>query len=478
LRRHDMDLAELAVRYAREGGASYAEARLHRNYYVAYSLKSGEVEPAETADSYGLGIRVLVEGALAFTSVNLLTRATVRDAVAAAIRRARAASAILRRAVRFSPEKAHQRRWSAPEAKKLRNVDAEEAISLLKDVDRVIATYKAAAKIPQRLLRLAFGVEEKYFVNSEGARVEGRIPRLAYIHYLTALLDGQSAQRFRQEGYSGGWEVLRKIDPMHAAEEDAGILTRILESAQPAPTGTMDVLLGPEISGLASHEACGHPQEADRVLGREGAQAGESYLKPDSLGMRIGSEEANISDDPSIPNSYGFHLYDDEGVEAVKRHLIRSGCIQEYLHNRSTAAEFGLTSNSAARAVSYDREPIVRMANTFVEPGDHTLEELLEGVKVGVYMKSFMEWNIDDKRINQRYVGLEAYLVENGHIKHLVKAPVLEITTHRLWSSLDARGRELVFKAATCGKGDPMQPCPVWTGGPVIRLRNVRVGSR
>jgi TldD protein len=263
-----MDLAELAVRYAREGGASYAEARLHRNYYVAYSLKSGEVEPAETADSYGLGIRVLVEGALAFTSVNLLTRATVRDAVAAVIRRARAASAILRRAVRFSQEKAHQRRWSAPEGQKLRNVDAEEAISLLKDVDRVIATYKAAAKIPQRLLRLAFGVEEKYFVNSEGARVEGRIPRVAYIHYLTALLDGQSAQRFRQEGYSGGWEVLRKIDPMHAAEEDAGILTRILESAQPAPAGTMDVLLGPEISGLASHEACGHPQEADRVLGR------------------------------------------------------------------------------------------------------------------------------------------------------------------------------------------------------------------
>jgi TldD protein len=357
-------------------------------------------------------------------------------------------------------------------------VDAEEAISLLKDVDRIITTYKAAAKMPQRLLHLGFGVEEKYYVNSEGARVQARVPRVAYIHYLTAILDGQSAQRFRQEGYSGGWEVMRKIDPMGVAEEDSAVLTSILETAQPAPTGTMDVLLGPEISGLASHEACGHPQEADRVLGREGAQAGESYLKPDSLGMRIGSEEANISDDPSIPNSYGFHLYDDEGVEAVKRHLIRNGRVQEFLHNRSTAAEFELTSNSAARAVGHDREPIVRMANTFVEPGDHSLKELLEGVKLGVYMKSFMEWNIDDKRINQRYVGLEAYLVEKGQIKHLVKAPIIEITTQRMWSSVDARGKELVFKAATCGKGDPMQPCPVWTGGPIIRLRNVRVGSR
>ena len=89
-----------------------------------------------------------------------------------------------------------------------------------------------------------------------------------------------------------------------------------------------------------------------------------------------------------------------------------------------------------------------------------------------------MEWNIDDKRLNQRYTGFEAYLIEKGELKGLVKNPVLEITTQALWSSVDARGREMEFFAGTCGKGDPMQGCPVWMGGPDVRLRNVTIGVR
>lgn len=93
-------------------------------------------------------------------------------------------------------------------------------------------------------------------------------------------------------------------------------------------------------------------------------------------------------------------------------------------------------------------------------------------------MRSFMEWNIDDRRFNQRYVGLEAYEIKNGEIKKPVRNPVLEITTIGLWSSVDAASKDIEFQAAYCGKGDPMQAIPVWTGGPHIRLRKVRVGGR
>jgi TldD protein len=118
------------------------------------------------------------------------------------------------------------------------------------------------------------------------------------------------------------------------------------------------------------------------------------------------------------------------------------------------------------------------MSNTFVEPGDHTTEELIRMVRHGIYFKSFTEWNIDDKRLNQRYVGLEAYRIKNGEIGELVKAPVLEITTPALWGSVKARGKRMEFEAATCGKGDPMQGVPVWTGGPDTLLSGVRIGSR
>jgi len=89
--------------------------------------------------------------------------------------------------------------------------------------------------------------------------------------------------------------------------------------------------------------------KADRILGREGAQAGESYITLDKIGTRIGSEHVTIVEDPTLPNSYGFYLYDDEGVQARRRYLIKEGIINELLTNRETAAILGTKSNGAAR---------------------------------------------------------------------------------------------------------------------------------
>ncbi len=161
-----------------------------------------------------------------------------------------------------------------------------------------------------------------------------------------------------------------------------------------------------------------------------------------------------------------------------KRRLVVNGIVNELLHNRGTAREFGTKSNGSSRASAFDREPIVRMANTFVEPGSYSFEELIREVKNGIYMNSFMEWNIDDTRWNQRYVGHESYLIEKGEIRAPIVNPIIEITTERLWGSLDARGKDLRFWAATCGKGDPMQGAPVWAGGPNLRFKNMMVKTR
>src|SRR5207249_10919083 len=97
------------------------------------------------------------------------------------------------------------------------------------------------------------------------------------------------------------------------------------------------------------------------------------------------------------------------------------------------------------------------MANTFVEPKDHTLEEMLEDVKFGVYMKTFMEWNIDDKRYNAKYAGREAYLVENGEVKHPVRNTIIELTTPAFWSAVDAVGEDRHSEAVVCGQCEPGQ---------------------
>ena len=378
----------------------------------------------------------------------------------------------------FGPSKTTRRKWAAEEKQPVQGGDAGWLRGVLTDIEARIGNGKAGVQIPGRFVALGVDLETKYFVNSDGSKVEGRIPRVFFFGSLTAIESGSAAQRFIQAGESGGLEVVERIGLVERVEEEAKTLGKVLRTTAKPPTEMIDVILSPELSGIAAHESVGHPQEADRVLGREGAQAGESYLKANSLGTRIGSSDANVSDDPTLVHSNGFTPVDDEGVEGKKRRLIKDGVINEFLHNRYTAAEFSLESNGASRASAFDREPLIRMSNTFVEPGDHTLEELLKEVKLGVFFKTFTEWNIDDKRFNQRYVALEAHLIERGELKGLVRSPVLEITTPKLWGSVKARSRTLEFEAATCGKGDPSQGAPVWTGGPHTLLAGIKLGAR
>ncbi|MBI2041358.1 MAG: TldD/PmbA family protein, partial [DPANN group archaeon] len=143
---------------------------------------------------------------------------------------------------------------------------------------------------------------------------------------------------------------------------------------------------------------------------------------------------------------------------------------------RETARFFNTNSNGASRASEYNKEPLVRMSNTFFLEGDYSEEELIKDVKLGVFMKSFMEWNIDDKRYNNRYVGSECYLIENGRIKSPVKNPIIEMTTPAIYSAIDALANNTEFHAASCGKGEPMQGIPVTHGGPSIRIRGVKLG--
>ena len=482
--RVDMDfegakhLATVAVSKASTVGASYAEARVQGTSARQFLLKNGEGQPAAFEEGFGLGVRVLAGGALGFAATNSLEEKSVSDLVAQAVKMARASASVLKKPIIFDTSKAVRKKWAAEERQKIEDGDANWLREVLLDMEGRISDGKAGVQIPGRFLGLGADLERKYYVNSDGAEVEGRLPRVLFFGSLTAMESGSWAQRFIQAGESGGLEVAERIRLVDRVEEEAKTLGRVLKTTAKPPTEKIDVILSPELSGIAAHESVGHPQEADRVLGREGAQAGESYLKANSLGKRVGSDEANISDDPTLAHSTGFTPVDDEGVEGRKRRLIKNGAINEFLHNRCTAAEFGLSSNGSSRASSFDREPIIRMSNTFVEPGDYTFEELLKEVKLGVYFKTFTEWNIDDKRFNQRYVALEAYLVENGEMKGLVRSPVLEITTPRLWGSVKARSKTLKFDSATCGKGEPSQGAPVWHGGPETLLTGIKLGGR
>ena len=312
-----------------------------------------------------------------------------------------------------------------------------------------------------------------YFANSEGSRIRSVLPRLILEGYNLVTSKGETVQSIREWAASGGWEKVADWDLENVLPAEVRMLKKQIDQGRRVKPGTYDLVCGPEVAGIAAHESCGHPMEADRILGREMSQAGRSFVSQDMVGKKIGSRYATVIDDPTVPGSYGYYAYDQEGVKARPRYLYKDGLINEFLQNRETASQMGIKSNGSSRSEFYLREPIVRMANTFVAPGDFEEDEMIGAVRNGVLMHSFTEWNIDDKRFNQKYVSREAYFIKDGELAGPAKNCTIEITTPGFWGALDAVSKKVGFTAAECGKGDPMQAIAVYTGGPMLRLRSV-----
>jgi TldD protein len=74
----------------------------------------------------------------------------------------------------------------------------------------------------------------------------------------------------RHEAQTRGWEAVKDWDLSVVAAKEAKMLGNILREGVSSPRGEIDLVLGPEVTGIICHESCGHPQEADRILGREG----------------------------------------------------------------------------------------------------------------------------------------------------------------------------------------------------------------
>ena len=466
----DEDVAEYVLGLAeKKANPVLAEVRLETSNNRNVAIKQGEVHSVSASSDAGMNVRIVLERGIGFASTNGISRASGAALVRKAISLAKAGKR--KSKVKLSREKAIKADWSAPQKLPLADVSIDDRISYLRSLDSAVTG--AGPKVQGRYFDILDGEKNWYMVNSEGTRIRSKVPVLRVFAFNMVSSKGQTEQSFREWGSTGGWEHVEEwgVAPELAAE--MRVLKDLIDNGKPVKPGTYDLLCGPEVAGIAAHESCGHPMEADRILGREMSQAGKSFVKPDMIGEAIGSECATVIDDPTVPGSYGYYEYDHEGVRARPRFLYKEGVINEFLNNRETAGALGVKSNGSSRSQDYSREPIARMANTFVAPGDYGEDELIASVKDGVYMKSFTEWNIDDKRYNQKYVSREAYFVKNGKIAGPARGCVLEITTPRFWKSLDGVSKKVELVAAECGKGDPMQGMEVDAGGPMLRLREV-----
>lgn len=232
----------------------------------------------------------------------------------------------------------------------------------------------------------------------------------------------------------------------------------------PVEGGDYVCVLAPVVTAMFTHESFGHKSEADFMLNDETLKA--EWV----MGKKVGSDLVSICDSGDMPNN-GYVPYDDEGSKARPTWLIKNGVLTGRLHDANSAAALGEEITGNARAQSYAHSPMVRMTNTYMQGGETPPEDIIAGVKDGIYVYSVNYGTGNSTFTMQPSL---CYRIRDGKLCEPVKANVITGSVFKTLFDIDALGSDYeLFNTFTCGKNG--QSVYVSAGGPTIRVRSLNV---
>ena len=481
------DVANWALNTADLRGASYADARIVAQRSRALTTKNGKVGSASDAESVGMSVRVLADGAWGFAASENLSRAAVEATAAHAVEIARASSRVKLHDVQMVAEKSVRADWATPCKIDPFSISVEQNIDLLLNIDSALRSVEGVTLAETNL---NFNREESWFVSSEGSDIHQTKYSTGAGYAAYAFAGNEIQKRSYPCSYGGQWqnkgyeliEELKLLENARRIAEEAVAL----HNADQCPEGTFDIILEGSQLGLQIHESVGHPIELDRVLGMEANFAGTSFLTLDKLRhLRYGSDLVNVVADARQEHGPGLGTfgYDDEGVPAQCTKIITDGLFTGYLSSRETAHTIGENrSGGTLRAEGWNRLPMIRMTNISLLPGNKplSLEQLIAATDHGILMDTNRSWSIDDKRYNFQFGCEIGWEIKNGKRIRMVKNPSYSGITTEFWNSLDAicsRDEWTLWGTPNCGKGQPQQVMGTGHGAAPSRFRKIKVGS-
>jgi len=345
-------------------------------------------------------------------------------------------------------------------------------VNLASKVELVKEAYNAAKSYDGRITKVqASLVDEIQYVtiaNSEGLLISDVRPQVRLVATATAQDKGI---RNTGNGNAGGRVGLgfykNTLTPTQIGKR-AGEEAITLLSAVDPPAGEQPVVLGSFQSGVMVHEAVGHPFEAD-------GNRKKTSIFWDKMGTQVANPTVTIYDDPTIPNLRGSLNIDDEGTIPKKTMLIEKGKLVGYLQDRLSAKLMGMEMNGHGRRQSYQNNPIPRMANTVLAPGDATPEDVIKSVKKGFFAETYQGGEVNDSGKFTFSVN-KGYLIEDGKLTKPVKNATLIGTNVQILNEVEMIANDTQFFLGTCGKDG--QSAPVTAGTPTLKLRQMTVGGR
>ena len=354
-----------------------------------------------------------------------------------------------------SADKVKQLKW-------LKNRNIEEKTNIMKEAN----DSANIDKVNSTTVSYSDSEVKELFMNNEGSEIQVKTSRVRMALNASAT-DGNLIQ-FGHGSLGGvkGFELIANRDIEEFGRKIGEKAVRLLD-AKPAPSGKFPVIADQELTGVLVHEALGHAVEGDLIL------QNDSILK-DKLGETIASDIVNIFDDASLKEGFGYYPYDVEGVKTKPNQLIKDGKLVSLLNSRSTASKLNMKSSGNARSLIAD-QPIVRMSNTYMQPGDNSFEELFEDIDNGIYLKGSRGGQVDTGKGVFQFNAAEGYLIEHGEITTPLRDVSLSGNILETLKNVDAIGNDLKLGPGFCGKDG--QIAPVSDGGPHTRILNALVGG-
>jgi len=484
------ELATLALDAAKSAGADYADVRFVRNRSQNLSTREQRVSGISDSETYGFGVRTLVNGAWGFAASRDLTKEEVARVAKQAVAQARANRSALVRPVVLAPAPAANGTWKSPIEIDPFSVAIEDKVALLLAANQAALAVKGARFVSSSMFFLR---EEKTFASTDGSFTVQTIYRTQPAMTVTAVASGDFATRESNDVAPRGlgYEHVRDAKLVENAAKWASDAVEKL-SAKSVDVGRYDLVLHPSHLWLTIHESVAHPTELDRAMGYEANYAGTSFVAPPEkvLGiLKYGSALMNIRGDRTQHGSLSACGWDDEGVKPEDFDIITKGTFVDYHTTREQAPwldwyykKLGrpTRSHGCSYAQTWAAVQFQRMPNVSLLPGDKDIgwEDLISATDRGIAIIGDGSFSIDQQRYNAQFGGQVFYEIKGGKIVGMLKDVAYQMKTPDFWASLDMiGGPKSYYLGGAFGdaKGQPVQVNAVSHGAPVTRFRNVNV---
>ena len=468
-------LMQAALDVAKTGGASYADVRVAARRQQNVNTRDRIVQGVSDTDTFGLGVRTLVDGAWGFAATSRLDKDSVANATRAALEQARANRASQLRPVQLAPTPGNQvGEWKSPIETDPFNVAITDKVALLLAANESALSVKGVRNVTSSMFFLR---EEKSLMTSDGSFLVQTIYRTSPSMSITAVSadfsDFQTVQSSEIAPMGLGYEWVINSKMAERAPKWAELAVQKL-SAKPVEPGRYDLLLHPSNLWLTVHEVIAHPTELDRALGFEANYAGTSFIAPPAqvLGkLRIGSDLLNIVGDREQKGSLGAIGWDDEAVKPIKFDIIKNGVFVDYQTTREQATMMTdyytsvgkpVRSYGCSYAQSWADVQFQRMPNVSMVPGnnDNTFESMIGSMDKGIAIVGDGSFSIDQQRYNGQFAGQIFYEVKGGKIVGQLKDVAYQFRTPDFWKSLKAIGGQKSYELGGAfgdAKGQPGQ---------------------